>query len=276
MLLLLLLASSVALTAPIARSAEPSEKPEQAKHADYYARYSKAIEANDLEGAVVYARRALRASERERGPADPQTGVLAYNLGVVNFELGRYRDAAAALRQALPIYEAVHGVDSEKYTKPLIKLAASHQQLEEWASAERLYVQASDILIALRGRDDETVGLILGQLTQVASGLDDPTRVRSYGLRSLAILSRVEEPDPIAVANLHIAIAGAEMQLGEPRKGRKHTERAVELYEGEFEENDPRMLGVYEFASRIYDQTGREATARKYRRRIKDAGGGGD
>lgn len=262
--LLLLTASAVALACPGARAADYTEQ---------YERYREAVAAKDLESAVVHARRALLAATRELGPQAEQTGVLAYNLGAVNYQLGRYADAAKALEQAIPVYESVYGPSSEQLTKPLVKLAGSHQELEHWDRAERLYVRASSILIEKRGRKDPEVGLILGQLMQVAAGIDDPKRVRSYGLRSLAALDGTDQGDPIALANIHVTVAGAEMRLGDARQARRHTERAVELYESRYERTDPQMLRIYGFAADVFEQTGKESTARKYRRRIRKAGG---
>ena len=92
---------------------------------EHYRLYEKAVEEENLESAVVYARRASLASNRERGIQDRQSGVLAYNLGVVNFELGRYGDAADALEQALSSYRTHYGAADLKTTTPLVKLAAA-------------------------------------------------------------------------------------------------------------------------------------------------------
>lgn len=265
--LLLLVAGALAIHPAPARAAE---------YAEHYARYQAALEARDLPTAVVHARRAYLAAVRERGPQAEQTGVLAYNLGIVNFELGRHRDAADALAKALGIYEAVYGAEDERVVKPLTKLAAAHGALEEWASAEREYVRAARILRDARGRDDREIALILGQLTQVADGLDEPKRMRSYGLRALAIVADDAAEEPLLVANLHLAVARAELLLGDVRQAKRHTERGVELYEKAMDEKDPRILEVYGFAAEVYAAYGKDYTARKYRRKVQEATGADD
>jgi tetratricopeptide (TPR) repeat protein len=261
-----LLLIPVALLGLAVASAQAGEQ------SDQYELYKQAIAAGDLESAVVHARNAYQAAERERGPKDEQTGILAFNLGVVSFELGRYRDSQVALAKAVPIYQTAYGPQDERLIVPLAKLAEAHQALEEWAAAERFYVRAIQIIESKRGRDDLQLGLILGQLAQVAEGLGESKRVRSYGLRAISILTKLDVDDPIAIANLHVPVAHAELVLGNAREARKHTERAVELYESVLARNDPSMLRVYTFAAEIYERTGKDSTARKYRHLVRDAG----
>ena len=237
---------------------------------EHYRLYEKAVEEENLESAVVYARRASLASNRERGTQDRQSGVLAYNLGVVNFELGRYGDAADALEQALSSYRTHYGATDLKTTTPLVKLAAARQALKQWVPAEKQYVQALQILDKNpSAKNDLQAGLILAQLTQIAEGLNDPRRTRSYGLRGLSQIRKSEHRDSIAAANLHVSVARAELQLGNIAEARKHTARAVVLYEEQLPDGDSRLMGVYGFAASVYEQTGKNSTARKYRRRIQ-------
>ncbi|MDG2051308.1 MAG: tetratricopeptide repeat protein [Myxococcota bacterium] len=238
----------------------------------HYGLYLKAIKENDLNAAVIHARRASLESNRERGPRDPQSGVLAYNLGVVNLELGRFSDSARALQEALLTYEELYGRDDVRVTKPLIQLATARKGLRQWTPAEKDYVRALQILRSKKSQENDlTAGLVLVQLTQVAEAINDPKRIRSYGLRSLSQLRKSGNQDSIAVANLHVAVAGAEIQLGNGSEARKHMERAMALYEDQLDPNDPQFIGIYEFAARLYEQTGKTSTARKYRKRVQQA-----
>jgi tetratricopeptide (TPR) repeat protein len=254
-------------------SAAASVSAQTEEYAGHYLLYEQAVEAGDLESAVVHARRAYLAAARERGPDDRYTGVLAYNLGVVNLELGRFRDAAVSLARALEIYEKAYGKSDEHLVAPLTKLAAAHQNLEEWVASERAYVRAVRIIEGARGRDEPEIVLLLGQLAQVADGLGEPKRMRSYGLRALSITSDDPEADPTLVAKLHISVARAEMLLGDIRQAKRHTEVAVDLFEKTLGEDDPRTIEVYAFAAEIYDIYGKEYAARKYRRKVEEAGG---
>jgi len=240
----------------------------------HYQHYEAAVEADDLEAAVVHARRAYLAAARERGPDDEYTGVLAYNLGVVNYELVRYRDAIESLERAVAVYEEIYGEEHERVATPLAKLAAAHQALEEWEDAERLYVRTARILSDALGPENRKVGLVLAQLGRVADGLGEPKRMRSYGLRALAILGSESDSDPVAVANLHLTVARAELMLGDASQARRHTEIAVELYERGLGQSDPRVLEVYDFAADVYERVGKEYTARKYRRKARGSDDG--
>ena len=238
----------------------------------HYELYLSAVKENDLDAAVIHARRASLASNRERGLRDKQSGVLAYNLGVVNLELGRYGDAARALQEALLTYEELYGPDHIQITKPLTQLASAHKGLRQWTPSEKEYVRSLQILKSNPSEENNLkAGLVLVQLTQVAEAIGDPKRIRSYGLRALSELRKSGHSDSIAGANLHVAVAGAEIQLGNGSEARKHMERAMTIYEDQLEPNDPQMIGIYEFAATLYEQTGRTSTARKYRRRVEKA-----
>ncbi|MCH2187575.1 tetratricopeptide repeat protein [Myxococcota bacterium] len=175
----------------------------------HYKLYLSAIKENDLNAAVIHARRASLASNRERGAREKQSGVLAYNLGVVNLELGRYGDAAQALQEALLTYEELYGPNEIQTAKPLIQLATARKGLRQWTPAEKDYVRALQILTSHQSEENDLKkGLVLVQLTQVAEALGDPKRIRSYGLRALSALRKSGRRDSVAVANLHVAVAG--------------------------------------------------------------------
>ena len=260
---------AAAVVAALLGAAPPGA--DASEYAAHYARYKEAIAERDLESAVVHGRRAYLASKRDRGAKDARTGVLAYNLGAVNHELGRHRDATVYLGEAVAIYGVVHGERSERIIAPLRRLAAAHQALEEWVPAERYSVRAIDVIEATRGREDPEIGQILIELTAIANGLGAHKRLRSYGLRGLAILDRGPVEDPFQIVQLHVAVAGAEMVLGDGRQANRHTERAVEICEESFGEYSPQSLQIYAFAADVYEKIGKETAARKYRRKIRKA-----
>jgi len=269
LLFALLLAIAGAFAAPLPSSAADT-------YQQHYDRYEAALDQDDLETAVVHARRAYRAAAADLGPTDERTGVLAYNLGVINHQLGRHRDATVALSKAVTIYQAVYGESDVRLTKPLIELGAAHRDLAEWAQAERAYVRALNILGADEGDHEATIMLILSQLTGVADGLEQPARMRTYGLRGIAICSDEPGDDPLTLGKLHLSVARAEVLLGDPLQARRHTERGLELYEQAVPANDPSWANIYAFAADVYARAGKESSARKFRRKAEALGAAPD
>ena len=63
---------------------------------------------------------------------------------------------------------------------------------------------------------------------------------------------------------------GAEMQLGDAARVNQHMDWAIEIYDEKLSPDDPLLLEIYTLASQVYEKTGRETEARKYRRRARE------
>lgn len=243
--------------------------PEESDLASAYARYKDAIAQQDYETALVYARKVDRAAARELGADDPKTGVLAYNLGAVHYQLERYRDAIEPLERAAGIYHMKYGPDAPENLVPIRKLGLAYQALEDWPRAEQTYLQAVSIIEADQGREAEPIADLLIQLIEVAEQQKKFSRARNYGRRALYILDRAGKTRGVRSGRVHVDLVTAEMQLGDATGANKHMGRAIEIYEENFAVQAPELKAVYLIAAKVYAQTGKDPAARKYRRRAQ-------
>ncbi len=242
-------------------------------YADAYKKYRAAIEEKDLEKALIYAQKAHQAARSERGLEDTQRGVLAYNLGAVSFRVKRYRDALPPLQEAVAVYAAAHGAESEKNLPPLRQLAKTHQALGNWREAERHWVRALSIIEVSQGRTAQEVTEILMRLSEVARQLDAPKRMRSYSQRALYNFYQGDDPTALEVGHAHVNLATASILLGDASGTNKNLDRAIAIYETHLPPGSPELIDLYAFAAEAFENTGRSTAARKYRRKVREARG---
>jgi tetratricopeptide (TPR) repeat protein len=243
---------------------------ETADYREAYESYVAALQEKDLEKALIYARKSHDLAAAELGLRHARTGVLAYNLGAVRYNLDRYRDALPALQEAVATYAKNYGPESKKNVLALRKLGLTHMELENWSEAERYSVQAIAILEAERGRTDPAITDILLDLTEIARNLQHAKRMRSYAMRALYNLRQGDDPDALGVGHVYVSLATAEMLLGNASATNKSLDRALEIYEIHLTLEDPQLRALYTFAADAFERTGRSSAARKYRRRLKE------
>lgn len=242
-----------------------------AGYQEAYGQYKQALAEKDLEKALLYANKAHTLVQQELGPSHNKTGVLSYNLGAVNFQLTRYRDALAPLQQAVSIYSEIYGPESEKNLLPLGKLAETTRALGALPWAERHWTRSIEILEVNKPRTAPEITVILLELLEVAQDLGKAKRMRTYAKRVLYNLNAAGVSDSMQMGGVHISLAMAEIMLGKAIPANENLERAIELYEMHLPPDDSKLLDLYVFAADAFEQTGRPGLARKCRRKIKES-----
>ena len=247
--------------------------PALAEYEDAYANYKAALAAKDLDMALIYATKAYHEAAEDLGPRNAKTGVLAFNLGAVSYSLTRYRDAVRPLQEAVVTYAENYGPNSEKNVVPICKLAETFKALNALSNAERGWARAIEILEIERERTDPEITSILLELLEVAQDLGQAKRMRSYAKRALYNLNHAGEPNSLQMGGVHISLAMAEILLGSAIPANKNLDRAIEIYEIHLPPDDSRLLELYAFAADAFEQTGRPGSARRCRRKLKEAEG---
>jgi tetratricopeptide (TPR) repeat protein len=235
-----------------------------------YGSYRAAVAERDLDTALIYARRAHRLASEELGGSHEETGVLAYNLGALNYQLKRYRDSVSPLEQAVKIYRENHGKWAEKNLLPVRKLAMAQLALGNLPEAERHYVRTMEILEKHRGRNNPEIAEILLHLMPLARTLEEPKRVRTYGLRALHILGQTPTRKKLEVGEIHVNLAASAMMLGDAGEANRHLGWALEIFEAELPADDRELKEFYRFAAGAYEQLGRTKSARALRRKFQE------
>lgn len=235
-----------------------------------YADYKKAVEAQDYETALVYARKSDQIAQRELEADNLQRGILAYNLGVLYYRLDRYQDSLAPLERASQTYQAHYGPQAIEILPAVQKLSATHEALRNWPQAEKSHLQSIRIIEAHQGRQAEAIATVLAQLMKVAEQQKEFKREQNYGRRALFILNQAGKTRSLNSGRLHVDLVSAEMQLGDANKANQHMEWAIEIFEENLDPQDPQLGKIYKLATQVFQQTGREPSARKYRRMARD------
>ena len=236
-----------------------------------YRQYKAAIADEDYQTALVYARKSDQLAVAQLEPEDPRKAILAYNLGTLYYRLNRYQDAAEPLSRATKAYEAHYGREAAERLPSLQRLAMNYQALESWRLAEKNYLDALRLIEAKEGRKAKSLAPILTQLMTVAESQEAYKRQQNYGRRALYIFDQAGKTRSLESARIHVDLVGAEMQLGDATRVNQHMQWAIEIYDETLSPDDPQLLEIYTLASQVYEQTGKETEARKYRRLARES-----
>jgi lipopolysaccharide biosynthesis regulator YciM len=105
----------------------------------------------------------------------------------------------------------------------------------------------------------------------VAEAQEAYKRQQNYGRRALYIYDQAGKSRGLESARVHVDLVGAEMQLGDATRVNQHMQWAIEIYDDKLSPDDPQLLEIYTLASQVYEQTGKETEARKYRRLVRES-----
>ena len=130
---------------------------------------------------------------------------------------------------------------------------------------EKSHLQSIRIIEAHQGRQAEAIATILAQLMKIAEQQKEFKRERNYGRRALFILNQAGKTRSLNSGRLHVDLVAAEMQMGDANKANQHMEWAIEIFEENLDPQDPQLGKIYQLATQVFQQTGREPSARKYR-----------
>lgn len=236
-----------------------------------YLEYKTAREERRLADALRAARKAYELALEELGDRHPQTGILAYNAGYTCLQLDRYGDAVSLLEQAVKIYQAAHGPQALVVAKPYRRLGQAYRAVGRPNDAERAYTRSIQIIEKHKGRDVEEIAHILYAMVPVAGTLGERQRVRSYGLRAIAIYSETRGPDDLRVAMLHDALARNAIAEGDFNAFQKHLEVATRIYEEKLPAGHAKPMSLYEFAAEAYKAVGMTGRAYRYRKKLAES-----
>jgi len=236
-----------------------------------YTQYKAAIENKDYATALVYARKCDQLAAIELAEEDPRKAILAYNLGSLYYRLERHQDAEEPLKRAAAHYRTLYGPEGTEMLPPIKRLAMNDQALKNWRGAEKNYLEALRLIEASEGRKSESLAPILIQLSRLAEAQEAYKRQQNYGRRALYIFDQAGKTRSLESARVHVDLIGAEMQLGDASRVNQHMQWAIEIYDEKLSPDDPQLLEIYTLASEVYEQTGKETEARRYRRIVRES-----
>ena len=122
-----------------------------------YREYNQCIQEGNFVAAEEPARRALELGREKFGPASRQTGDLAYNYGLVLNRGQKSAEAAKALKEALPIWESVHGANAPALIDVLMELAMASVRSFERSQPFTYFSRAKEIAANSFGAKSEMI-----------------------------------------------------------------------------------------------------------------------
>ena len=216
-------------------------------------------ETGDAAGAEQSIREAIAVGELSDGPDSPMLGRLYNSLGLVLADLGRYREATAALLRSEAL-QAGHPSAVEQATRRN-NLAGAYENEGDYARALALYAQALAVLDGAEG--DVSAQRRKLQVRQArATGLaGDPAAAldRLEALR--AELRQAGDGETIEYAFATVLQAGMARLAGDPGRGVPLLDAAEPLWKAQVPATHPVFVQMQRLRAEFARQRGDLATA---------------
>ncbi len=199
---------------------------------------------SDLTVREVLDRGAIKIEQELRDQPEVRA-TLQEAIGTVYVNLGLHERAAPHLETALETMRSHLGEDHPDVAGAMAKVATLHRRQVDYEGAERLYLQALEIL--------QTAGTEnLTQASAVHAGLSRLYRVQGrfaeaqvHAEHALETLESSHGPEHPEVANVLAVLAGIAARKGDPATATGHLERALDIQLGSGRELNLRTAAIY-------------------------------
>jgi tetratricopeptide (TPR) repeat protein len=244
---------------------------------DIQAKYQKsaeAVKAGNMEEAAKLSGEALALAETELGPDDAQTGVLAYNTGVLYTTLGQWKEARTPLEQALANYGKVHGEDSPKLLPVMDKLGQVYAGMTDADAAAPMLERKLAIVTKANGEKSKQAADAMRDLSLAETLRGKHEKARRMQRKALGIYEDTVGEKSEEVGLLYSAMSFTE--FSDPETGAskldiapKYDRKGLEILESIYPEGSPQRIRLYsERVSRLkqfssLDPSGRAAKSLK-------------
>jgi tetratricopeptide (TPR) repeat protein len=184
-----------------------------------------------LDEAIDAYERALEIRELEMSGLDDRAlADSQYDLGLINFDRGRFADAEVYFAQATELYQRVLG-NSQRTANALENLAAAEEELGQLEEAETHLRQAYDIWAAIEAPDDPNAIRALENLVRALTRWGRYNEGIIAGQRALALRERVEGRESPDLVPALVALGINQGFAGDYEPARQSMLRALELAE---------------------------------------------
>ncbi len=202
---------------------------------DLLERAARASEAyNQLERALRFYELALQRIDDEALQA-----ATIGDLGIVQYELGRFEDALATLQRALAIKEHVYGPDHHEVAVTLTNLGIVQYELGRLEDALATLQRALAIKEHVYGPDHHQVASTLGNLGIVQQELGRLEDALATQQRALAIKEHVYGPDHHQVASTLGNLGIVQRELGRAVDAEVSFRRELSICQDHLPEDHP-------------------------------------
>lgn len=163
------------------------------------------------------------------------------HLGACLLNMGRTDEAYEYSAQALAMRQRIFGEKHELVAQALNSLAKSYTEREDYATAEKLYLQAFDMIVELRGRNHGGSAATAQNLAQCLfeQGKFEQAKERFQQALDIRKDLFLTSSHPL-IANTMVGLARTEISLGTPEFALQLANEAIKTYaevqyEGDFD-----------------------------------------
>ncbi len=219
---------------------------------DIQAKYNEsaaAVTATKLEDAAKLSGEALAMAEAELGEVE-QTGVLAYNTGVLYTTVRNWKEARGPLEKALAIYQKVHGKDSPKLIPVMDKLATVYTALQDANAGVPMLEQKLEIVSKQKGEKSKEAANVMRDLAVAETARGKHEKARRMQRRALGIYTDTVGETSEEVGLLYLGMSYTEFTdpetgLSKLETAPKYTRKGIEILEAVYPDGSPQRLELY-------------------------------
>jgi tetratricopeptide (TPR) repeat protein len=233
--------------------------------------------AGATDDALPYLERALRLFQSTYGQQHPHTAAALNNLASALSEHGEHDEAIENWAQSLEIVRASYGNLHWWTARNLGNLAQELAEKGDLEAARALYEESYEIRIQLFGSDHPEVGVVLAQLADLQTRVNDPAGALRHFERAERIIragAGITHPTlPFAMRGIAAHVARSDparavrllresLWIVEEQYGTDHPQTAealVQLADQLAEDEPDEALGLREQALDIHLRSGRPA-----------------
>lgn len=250
-----------------------------------YAKSVAAVKAGDLETGARLSQRAYELSAEANGAQSAQTGILAYNTGVLYSQTRQYALAEEHLLAALEVYAAVHGKRAPELLPIMEQLQQVYQQTRDAVGAVTLLEQRVAVESELHGEKSLETATAMRSYAVALAFAHHARRARQILRKAMKIFRELEGEESVGVGETFLAMAAVELAdrsagLSNLEKAPKYAEEGERILLARLPTGDPRLVQLYTEALRLAQETGLrreiEAAQAKLDEQLAAARGGRD
>ena len=220
---------------------------------DIQAKYNEsaaAVKANKLDDAARLSGEALAMAEAELGAEAEQTGVLAYNTGVLYTTLRNWKEARGPLEKALAAYQKVHGKDSPKLIPVMDKLAMVYTALQDANAGAPMLEQKLEIVSKQKGEKSKEAADVIRDLAvaETARGKHEKARRmqrKALGIYEGTVGEKSEEVGMLYLGMSYTEITDPDTGLSKLETAPKYTRKGIEILESVYPEGSAKRIELY-------------------------------
>jgi eukaryotic-like serine/threonine-protein kinase len=183
----------------------------------------------DYDGALEAAEAAVLHYTAAYGAEHPSVGDALHNVGVVQYDLGRYADARATLERTRDLWASEVGRDHPRTRAVLTTLGVLARTTGDTEAAERYFGEALESHRRVFGPEHVQTASALANYAVVQSDLGHFDEAAASFEQAVVALTAGYDPDNVYVGHAHANLAMARTRAGDLDRALVDVERGLAI-----------------------------------------------